>query len=90
MYMSYCRFEGALQEMRACMEDVREHSYEQAEYEVSDREIDCFRTMVRDFTDFLREMELVDEDGCVNEEELDRVCESMSMAYGEDEYYEHG
>ena len=49
MYMSYCRFEGTLAELRACMSEVYDHVNEEAEYEVSDREINYFRQMVEIF-----------------------------------------
>lgn len=90
MYMSYCRYEGTREEMRVCLSDAQEHINEEAEYEVSAREIDQFRGMVRDFVDFLNENELLDEYGDINEAVLDSVCERMARKYDpeEDEDYD--
>ena len=56
MYMSYCRYEGTAAELNVCLEDVREHVYEEAEYEVSDREITNFKHLVTRFHEFMQEM----------------------------------
>ena len=85
MYMSYCRFEGTYQELRACLGDVEEHVNEEAEYEVSDREIQHFRNLVELFHDFLCNMELLDEDGDLDMDALDSVCEAMAKRYGGEE-----
>lgn len=84
-YMSYCRYEGTYSELRACLNDVEEHINEEAEYEVSDREIQWFRNMVELFHEFLCEQELMDEDGNLDNEALDRVCEAMTKSYDEEE-----
>ena len=55
MYMSYCRFEGTHQELKACLADVDEHLAEMAEYEVSEDEVDHFRDMVKDFIGWMQE-----------------------------------
>ena len=87
MYMSYCRFEGTLHELRACMAEVGEHVNEDAEYEVSDNEIRQFRMMVDEIVTFLQDNLLIDEHGELDEEELDNVCEKMAQSFGgEDEY----
>ena len=85
MYMSYCRFEGTYSELRSCLSDVEEHVSEEAEYEVSDREIRSFRNMVEMFHDFLCNMELLDEDGDLDMDALDSVCEAMAKRYGGEE-----
>ena len=85
MYMSYCRFEGTLHELRACMADVGEHVNEEAEYKVSDSEIRCFRTMVEEVIEFLQEHELIDENGYLDEDSLDWTCKKMAESW-EDEY----
>ena len=85
MYMSYCRYEGTYAELRACLNDVTEHVNEEAEYEVSDREIGKFRDMVELFHEFLCDMELLDEDGNLDNEALDSVCEAMARSYKEEE-----
>ena len=85
MYMSYCRFEGTYCELRAYLNDVEEHVNEEAEYEVSDHEIQQFRNMVEYFHDFLCNMELLDEDGNLDMDAIDSVCETMKKSYGEEE-----
>lgn len=85
MYMSYCRYEGTATELNVCLEDVKEHVYEEAEYEVSDREIANFKRMVTRFHEFLQEMELLEDDGRLNYEELDRICNAMGKSYQEEE-----
>lgn len=77
MYMSYCRHEGTLAELRACLADVEEHVNGEAEYEVSDREIDCFQNMVGTFVDWLHDMELLDDEGKLDRDALMDVCDSM-------------
>lgn len=85
MYMSYCRFEGTYAELRTCLNDVEEHVNQEAEYEVSDEEIQNFRNMVEYFHDFLCNMELLDEDGNLDIDALDEVCEAMTKSYDEEE-----
>lgn len=85
MYMSYCRFEGTHQELKACLSDVEEHVNEEAEYEVSDREINHFRSMVEDFVGWLNDMALLDEDGDIDRDALDQVCEAMAKRYEQEE-----
>lgn len=83
MYMSYCRFEGTNAELGACLTDVEEHIYEEAEYEISDHEIDHFKRMVENFVSFLDQHELLDEYGELDEDKLDAICESMKRANSE-------
>ena len=86
MYMSYCRFEGTLHELRACIGEVVDHINEEAEYKVDDREIGYFRAMVEELVEFLcYETEIIDEHGELNEEALDSVCEKMKESW-EEEY----
>ena len=85
MYMSYCRYEGTYSELRACLNDVEEHVNQYAEYKVSDREIQHFRNMVELFHEFLCEQELLDEDGNLNWDEVDKVCAAMAKSYDEEE-----
>ena len=85
MYMSYCRFEGTRNELRSCMADVEAHISEEAEYEVSENEINHFRSMVYDFAGWLQDMALLDDNGCVNDKELDDVCAAMARAYSKSE-----
>ena len=85
MYMSYCRYEGTYSELRACLHDVEEHVEEYAEYEVSDREIQHFRNMVELSHEFLCEQELLDEDGNLDWDEIDKVCAAMAKSYAEEE-----
>ena len=86
MYMSYCRYEGTLSELRACLADADEHYCEEAEYEVSECEIEYFRKMVECFCDWCAEKSLIDEYGDVDREKLDEICDSMRKSYcGEDD-----
>ena len=77
MYMSYCRFEGTDAELRACLNDVDKHVNGEAEYAVSDSEIHHFRRMVDNFAAWICDMNLLDEDGCLDEDVLDEICEAM-------------
>ena len=86
MYMSYCRFEGTKMELDACIDDVRDHYFEIAEYEVSGNEIDHFRKMVRNFVEFLNELELLNDDNEVDEDKLEEVCEMMRHRYTNEGY----
>jgi soluble cytochrome b562 len=85
MYMSYCRFEGTRNELRACLSDVEEHVNEEAEYEVSDSEINHFRNMVEEFVGWLNDMALLDEDGEIDRDALEQVCKAMAKSYGQEE-----
>ena len=85
MYMSYCRYEGTRAEINVCLSDVQEHINEEAEYEVSEREIDQFRGMIHDIVRFLNDNELLDECGDINEDALDSICESMARKYDPDD-----
>ena len=87
-YMSYCRFEGTLQELRICLGVVKEHVNEEAEYEVSAGEIKKFRSMVYDMVEFLQGQEILDEYGDLDKNKLDEICEKMAVAYDTDEKYE--
>jgi hypothetical protein len=82
-YMSYCRQEGTFEELRCCMADVDDHIRGEAEYEISDREISCFRKMVNEFVWFLNEYELIDEFGDVDNLRLDEICELMAKKKGD-------
>lgn len=84
-YMSYCRFEGTDTELRCCLSDVEEHVNEEAEYETSYREIQCFRNMVERFHEFLCEQELLDNYGDLKMDRLDEICEAMSKSYAPEE-----
>lgn len=77
MYMSYCRFEGTLQELKACLWDVEDHITGNADYPVRENEIEQFKQMVIWFHDFMLEQELIGEDGEVDMGELEDVCNLM-------------
>lgn len=77
MYMSYCRFEGTHAELRACLGDVEDHVNGDAEYKVSENEIGHFESMVREFVDWLHDMALLDEEGYLDEDALNEVCDDM-------------
>lgn len=86
-YMSYCRFEGTRHELSICLNEVQEHIDEAAEYEVSRNEIEHFKNMVQNFVWFLQDNLLLDEEGNLDEEELENVCEKMAKSF-EGEHYE--
>ena len=77
MYMSYCRFDGTLGELRCCLNEVTDHINEEAEDDVSDHEIKCFKSMVYEFVDFLNSAELLDSEGEIDEDVLELVCKKM-------------
>ena len=83
MYMSYCRFEGTRRELAACLNEVIDHVNEEAEYEVSEPEIRHFKNMIVNFVDFLHDMCLLDDEGYLDREELDKVCQAMAKSYKE-------
>ena len=85
MYMSYCRFQGTRQELRRCLQDVEDHVNGEAEYPVGDEEIRHFRHMVTDFVEWLQNMELLDEDGYLDDDAMSQVCEQMAKGYEEEE-----
>ena len=85
MYMSYCRFEGTSMELAACLREVDDHVNGEAEHEVSEREIQHFKNMVFNFVDFLHDNCLLDEDGDVDRNELEKVCELMAKSWDVDE-----
>ena len=85
MYMNYCKFEGTLAELNACIADVEGHVNEDAQYPVSAREIDCFRLLVETVANFLADAELLGEYGEIDSVRLDEICEAMSHGYEETE-----
>lgn len=87
-YMSYCKFEGTRTELQSCIGTVCEHIDGVADYEVSQREIRYFKRIVEDMAEFFRDNNLLDEDGYVNEDELETICDLMARGCEEDEEYE--
>lgn len=85
MYMSYCRHEGTLTELIACLEDATEHMNEEAAYSVSNHEIGKFQEMVEYFFNWCDESGLIDEYGELKYERLEEICESMKKGYGEED-----
>ena len=77
MYMSYCRFEGTRNELSACMDKVTERLDEMDDCAVSEREVANFRNMVLEFNNWLHDMELIDDEGYIDEEALDSVCAAI-------------
>ena len=88
MYMSYCKFEGTLHELRSCLSTVEEHINGEAEYPVSDEEIRHFRDMVETFVNFIQDNGLLDDDGYLYEKRLDKVCKDMARGSDDDDSYE--
>lgn len=87
MYMSYCRYEGTRMELQVCLENATEHINGEAEDAVSDREIEWFRRMVGEFAEWLQDMALLDENGYLDEDALDEICESMKHTCEDEEEY---
>lgn len=86
MYMSYCRYAGTTHELSACIDDVEEHINKEAEYKVSDDEIEYFAALVRLFHGFMVDNNLIDPDCELNEHELADIMECMKHSYcSEDE-----
>lgn len=85
MYMSYCRCEGTLHEMRAVLEDVEYHIHESAPHRMSDGEIQSFKSMVTEFVNWINDMGLLEDEVYLDDEELDRVCYAMAHGYEEDD-----
>lgn len=83
-YMSYCRHEGTHYELRCCLGDVQEHIDGEAEYRVSENEIGHFEEMVRDFYEFLCENDILDNFGELDEDNLNRVLDSMTKGCNDD------
>lgn len=77
MYMSYCRFEGTRAELNACLGVVEKHVNGEAEYPVSENEIANFQYMVKDFVTWLHDMALLDDEGYLDEDALNDICDSM-------------
>lgn len=76
-YMSYCRYEGTYQELRICLDNAEEHINGEAEYEVSESEIEFFHRMVTEFTDWMKENGILDDDVEIDEESLGNICSAM-------------
>lgn len=87
MYMSYCRFEGTRMELNACIGEVYDHYNEVAEYDVSENEIDNFRRLVHNFVEMLNDTGILDENGEIDDDALDGVCETMRHRYIVDDEY---
>lgn len=86
MYMSYCRHEGTLSEVRACLGAVQEHIWGEAEYPTSEKEIRMFKTMIQEVVAFLQENEVLTADGELDENRLDEIGEAMKQAGEVEEY----
>ena len=76
-YMSYCRQEGTFAELRLCLSDVEAHIDGEADDVVSDREIRNFKGMVECFYNFLMDQDLLTDEGELDEERLEEVCQSL-------------
>ena len=84
MYMSYCKYEGTAAELRRCLGDADDHINEEAQYTVSENEIKHFRRMVTDFYEWMEQNDLLTNDGELDEERLDYICETMKQATDEE------
>lgn len=70
------RFEGARNEINACIKEISAHmaANGDAEGSISDKEIWDFKKMVHDFTDILVRYGVLSEDACIDECALDDLC----------------
>lgn len=78
MYMSYCRNEGTLSELRAVLSAADEYINHEMDDRMSDREIDCFRKMVIEFYSWLSDSALINEYGELDDDALDEICAAMA------------
>jgi len=85
VYMSYCKFEGTLMELQSCLNTVEEHVNGEAEYPVSENEINNFQQMVTDFVGWLHDMALLDDEGYLDEDALNDVCDDMAKVKEDEE-----
>ena len=76
--------EGTKMELAACLRDAEDHVNGDAEYAVSEREIDCFEAMVEMFFEWMQDMALVTDEGELDREALQDVCVAMSRANEEE------
>lgn len=83
--MSYCRYTNTLDDLRDCINDALSHVNEEAEYPVSKSEINCFRQMVKEFYQMMDFCAMINDDGTLNEEELDECCAMMEHGYDVDD-----
>ena len=74
-------------ELQACLSNVTEHINGEAEYAVSDREIEWFRRMVEEFAEWMQDAGVLDENGYLDDDALDEVCESMKRTCEDEEEY---
>ena len=87
MYMSYCRIEGTLNEMRAVIGEVEDHVYQEECSPVSGREISAFENLMHEIFDFLEDMELIDyEHEWLDRERLEEICNMMAKENGDEEW----
>ena len=82
MYMSYCRFEGTREELRACLGVIDEHVNGEGESAVSEKEIRCCKSMIEEFVGWLNDMGLLDCDGELDRGALAEVMDSLRMDKG--------
>lgn len=80
MYMSYCRCEGALHEVRAIMGQVDDHLNGDAEHGMSYSEIQRFKDLVEEFTGWLADIGILSEMD-LDTRTLDEVCKKMEEGY---------
>ena len=78
-YMSYCRFEGTRSELQACMDTVQEHLNREAEYSVSETEIEQFEGMIREIVDFLYDTGILNGKGDLDDKRMNEICYAMAV-----------
>lgn len=67
-------------ELYACLDAVAEHVNGEAEYPVSENEVNNFKQMVQNFVGWLHDMAILDDEGYLDEDALNEVCEDMMKA----------
>ena len=87
MYMSYCRYEGTRMELSVCLQEAEDHVNGEAEYAVSEREIDHFRKMVEGFYYWVKDMGIVDDEGNLDQGALEDICCAMAQEGQNEEEY---
>lgn len=64
-------------ELQSCFDTVNDHVNGDADCAISEREIYNFKRMIDEIAEFLRENDLLDEDGEINQTALDDICNFM-------------
>ena len=77
MFMNQPKYQGTLEALQMCIEDVHNNVYQFAD-RVPDSEIKAFREMVVTFHDFLITFDLLKDEIGLNVNSLDTICREMA------------